>query len=112
MNESISGNAARAPLNGEQQAWLDAAWAMLEKERLAQLITELVNIPSPTGQEGEAAQYSVRRMREAGLIAQYEEMTARRGNAIGRLEGGGGGAGGGWEAVARGGFRHHGGLSR
>ncbi len=92
MNESTSGNAAPAPLNGEQQAWLDAAWAKLDRERLAQLITELVNIPSPTGQEGEAAQYSVRRMREAGLIAQYEEMTARRGNAIGRLEGGGGGA--------------------
>ena len=84
--------AAPAPLSAEQQGWLDAAWAQLDLERIAALVTELVDIPSPTGSEGATVRYAVERMRAAGLEARYEEMTPQRGNAIGRLEGAGDGA--------------------
>ncbi len=93
MPEQFVGAATPAPLGAEREAWLDAAWANLDQERLARLITDLVDIPSPTGGEGDAARYAVQAMRDGGLVAQYEEITPRRGNAIGRLEGSGGGAG-------------------
>ena len=84
--------APRVPLSSEQQGWLEAARAQLDAERIAALVTDLVNIPSPTGSEGAAAWCAVERMRAAGLDARYEEMTPQRGNAIGRLDGAGGGA--------------------
>ena len=84
--------AAPAPLNAQQQAWLEAAWAELDLERVAALVTDLVNIPSPTGSEGAAARYAAERMHDAGLDARYEEMTPQRGNALGRLGGAGDGA--------------------
>lgn len=92
MPESFTSATAAAPLSASQEGWLDAAWAKLDTERLAQLVMGLVDVASPTGSEGAAARLAVNAMREAGLVAQYEEMTPRRGNAIGRLEGAGTGA--------------------
>src|SRR3712207_4117627 len=81
-----------APLTAEHRAWLERAWAALDRERLAALITGMVNIPSPTGLEGECARYAVGEMRALGLEAEYQQMSPARGNAVGRLRGDGAGA--------------------
>ncbi|MGE3866875.1 MAG: peptidase dimerization domain-containing protein [Hyphomonadaceae bacterium] len=83
--------ASPAPLGAERQGWLDRAWAALDKERLAALITDLINIPSPTGREGACAQRAVEAMRQGGLDARYQRMSENRGNAVGRVRGEGGG---------------------
>ena len=81
-----------APMSAEQERWLQEAWGRLDQARLAELITDLVNIPSPTGEEGEAARYAVGAMRQSGLDASYQPITDLRGNAIGWLRGAGTGA--------------------
>jgi len=82
----------RLPLSSQQREWLERAWAAVDRERLATLIADLVNIPSPTGSEGACAQYAVDDMRRHGIQAQYQQMTENRGNAVGWLRGKGGGA--------------------
>ena len=76
-------------LQPKQEAWLEEAWSKIDIDRLSELVMGLVDIPSPTGREGQAAKMAVEAMRGAGLIAQYEEMNQNRGNAIGRLTGDG-----------------------
>lgn len=82
---------AARPLSQQQRDWLARAWAALDRERLAYLITELVNVPSPTGSEGACAQRAVEAMRQGGLDATYQEISPARGNAVGRLRGDGSG---------------------
>ncbi len=79
------------PLTSEQEGWLESAWSFLDESRLAQLLTDAVNISSPTGQEGTAAQFFVEEMQRAGLTANYQYMDDSRGNAIGCAPGRGGG---------------------
>jgi acetylornithine deacetylase/succinyl-diaminopimelate desuccinylase-like protein len=52
----------------------------------------MVNIPSPTGDEGPLAAYAVAHMRDAGLEAFCQPIDDRQANAVGRLRGSGGGA--------------------
>jgi acetylornithine deacetylase/succinyl-diaminopimelate desuccinylase-like protein len=75
------------PLSPEQQEWLKAAWAQVERERLVQLIVDMVNIPSPTGREGELARFLTSYMKKAGFDAFYQEIDTYSGNAIGRVRG-------------------------
>ena len=74
-------------LQPKQEAWLEEAWSKIDIDRLSELVMGLVDIPSPTGREGQAAKMAVEAMRSAGLVAQYEEINQNRGNAIGRLTG-------------------------
>jgi len=98
-----------APHSPRQRDWLERAWAALDRERLAYLITELVNIPSPTGSEGACARRAVEAMRQGGLDASYQQISPSRGNAVGRLHGDGevpGAAGGDVARPAGGSSRH------
>ena len=87
MSEHLNIKPYSHSLQPKKEAWLKEAWSKVDVERLSELLTGLVDIPSPTGQEGSVAKMAVGAMREAGLIAQYEEITPNRGNAIGRLNG-------------------------
>ncbi len=64
-------------------------WAAIDKERLKRLTMDLVNIPSPTGQEGEIAQYLSEHFENIGLTARLQEFDTGRYNALGRLPGDG-----------------------
>lgn len=74
-------------LSRRQQEWLDQALAHVKEDRLLHRLTEMINIPSPTGEEGPLAQYLVAEMQKAGLEATYQEISGSRGNAVGYLRG-------------------------
>src|SRR4051794_19117850 len=85
---------ARPPssdLSAQQRGWLDAAWQHVDERLLVRLVCELVNIPSPTGDEAAVAQAVVQQMRSLGLDATYQPISDSRGNAVGRLHGDGSG---------------------
>ena len=58
-------------LTPEQRGWLERAAAAIDTERLARLVVEMTNIPSPTGEEAPLAQYLASYMEQAGLDAFY-----------------------------------------
>ncbi|MGH9863771.1 MAG: M20 family metallopeptidase [Candidatus Acidiferrales bacterium] len=65
--------------------------AQVNQERLVALASELINIPSPTGEELEVARHLRRTFEAMGLAVTWQEVEEGRANAIGRWEGRGGG---------------------
>lgn len=80
-----------APLSSEQQEWLDRALECVDDDALLRLVTDMVNIPSPTGDEKALAQFLVAFMKDRGLDAFYQEIDEHRGNSLARLHGSGDG---------------------
>jgi acetylornithine deacetylase/succinyl-diaminopimelate desuccinylase-like protein len=77
------------PISAEQRAWVERAWALIDPERLAQLVLELTRIPSPTGEERALAEFLAARLTAAGLEGRYQPIDEHQGNAVGRLRGSG-----------------------
>ena len=63
----------------------------VDRSYVTEMTKDLVNIPSPTGQEGAIAAYYAARLRELGLEVELQEVEADRPNVIGRRCGHGGG---------------------
>jgi len=63
----------------------------VDRASITEMTKDLVNIPSPTGQEGAIANYYAARLRELGLEVEFQEVEADRPNVIGRYRGRGGG---------------------
>lgn len=63
----------------------------VDRPYVRDMTRDLVNIPSPTGQEAAIAQYYAARLRELGLEVEFQEVEADRSNVIGRYRGRGGG---------------------
>ncbi len=63
--------------------------AYIDRDELAQLGCDLVNIPSPTGQEKAVAEYILHWFRESGLKPVRQEVEVDRPNAVGVLKGDG-----------------------
>lgn len=63
--------------------------AQIDRDELAQLGCDLVNIPSPTGQEKAIAEYILRWYEASGLKAVRQEVEVDRPNAVGILKGDG-----------------------
>jgi len=63
--------------------------AQVREEEIVAMATDVVNIPSPTGEELAMAQYMRRALEEAGLQVTWQEVEEGRANVIGRLEGAG-----------------------
>lgn len=61
--------------------------AMIDTEELAQLACDLVNIPSPTGQERDVAEFTLNWLRANGLKAIRQEVEKDRPNAVGIMKG-------------------------
>ena len=63
----------------------------IDRERLVKLVMELVDIPSPTGEEEEVARALHGILGDAGFDAVLQPIGDSRYNAIGRMQGRGGG---------------------
>ena len=63
--------------------------AQIDRDELAQLACDLVNIPSPTGQEKGVAEFILKWFHENGLKAVRQEVEVDRPNAVGILKGDG-----------------------
>ena len=68
-----------------------AAVAHITPERVRDLTIALVDIPSPTGQERDVAQFLVGHMRRLGMDADLQLVDPGRPNAVGHLRGNGDG---------------------
>jgi len=62
-------------------------WNQIDPERLKELIVELIEIPSPTGQERALAEWAVKKMSGMGLGATLQVIDEEQANAIGRITG-------------------------
>src|SRR5215468_2189531 len=83
-----------AKFENTESTMADEAKSVLEfitKEATAKLLTDLVNISSPTGEEGDIARYLADRFENAGLKTKLQEADQDRYNAVGVLEGDGSG---------------------
>ncbi len=77
------------PLSAKQQRWVQKACAEVTEGELAGTLSELVDVPSPTGEEGPLARAIVRRLQQAGLEAEEHVLDSRQSNAVGRIRGSG-----------------------
>ena len=68
-----------------------AILAGVNEESLVSMCCDVVNIPSPTGEELEMARYMRRAMEAMGLRMSWQEVEEGRPNVVGRLAGTGGG---------------------
>ena len=64
---------------------------LISHEAVAELLTQMVNIPSPTGGEAPLAEFLAARMRSAGLSTDFQFVSEGRPNVIGHLRGTGDG---------------------
>jgi acetylornithine deacetylase/succinyl-diaminopimelate desuccinylase-like protein len=71
--------------------WVAAARARIRRDRLRELVMSLVDIPSPTGDEGPLASYAAGELESAGLRAGVLAHDERQASAWARLAGLGGG---------------------
>ena len=66
---------------------LENIFSRIRKEELTRLAMDLVNIPSPTGEEGKIAEFIVHWLLEQNIPAFLQEVEKDRYNAVGRLAG-------------------------
>lgn len=76
-----------APLSPERERWIAAACAEIDEARLSAMLVDMVEIPSPTGEERALAEHAVAVMRDGGLDAFVQPIDALSANAVGRLGG-------------------------
>ena len=63
----------------------------IRADELVAMAVDLIDIPSPPGQEGPIGDYLARRLAELSLTVRLQEVEAGRNNVVGRLPGTGGG---------------------
>ncbi|MFD3925415.1 M20 family metallopeptidase [Streptomyces sp. NPDC058614] len=78
-----------AGLDGNRAAWVADAWRHVTGDRLRELITGLVDIPSPTGDEGPLATHIADTLKAAGCRSAVQPLDDRQANAWARLDGDG-----------------------
>jgi acetylornithine deacetylase/succinyl-diaminopimelate desuccinylase-like protein len=78
-------------LSPEQRDLLAAARSRIDRERLAERLREIVDIPSPTGGELPLARHLATTLESIGCDASVQAIDDRQGNAVGRLRGRGDG---------------------
>lgn len=61
----------------------------IDKEYLNQLVIDMVNIPSPTGNEQQMGEYVAQKMREIGMDVIWQDVEEGRPNVVGILRGDG-----------------------
>ena len=68
-------------------AALDEVFARQDEAAMTELARDLVDIPSPTGEEGAIGDYVARRFAELGLAVERQEVEPGRNNVVARLRG-------------------------
>ncbi|MGP4043832.1 M20 family metallopeptidase [Streptomyces sp. 2A115] len=76
-------------LDDRRQAWVEDAWRHITGDRLRELITGLVDIPSPTGDEAPIAEHIAETLTASGCRAALQPLDDRQANAWARLDGDG-----------------------
>ena len=77
--------------NKVNQELVTKAVEQIDRERLVKLVMDLVDIPSPTGFEGNIARAVHEVQKEANFDSVLQPIGDERYNAVGRLQGAGGG---------------------
>lgn len=72
-------------------SWLDRTFSSIDPDEVCKLALDLCRISSPTGEEGQLAEFIVDWFRKHGLIGLWQEVEAGRANAIGIIRGRGDG---------------------
>ncbi|TDC46535.1 deacylase [Actinomadura sp. KC345] len=83
MTDGLSG------LDDPRRRWVSEAWRHVTAERLRELIVGLVDVPSPTGDEGPLAAHIAATLDKAGCAARVQPLDDRQANAWARLDGDG-----------------------
>jgi acetylornithine deacetylase len=83
-------------VNKERRSSLDAnlvkkILAEVKEEEIVAMCSDVINIPSPTGEELQMAQYMQSALQQIGLQVTWQEVEDGRANVVGRWLGGGGG---------------------
>src|SRR5260370_39603670 len=65
--------------------------AGVREEEIIAMACEVINIPSPTGEELQMAEYMRSALRQLGLDVTWQEVEEGRANVVGRWTGAGGG---------------------
>lgn len=65
--------------------------AQVKEDEIVAMARDVINIPSPTGEELQMAQYMQRALQELGLHVTWQEVEEGRANVVGRWMGSGGG---------------------
>jgi acetylornithine deacetylase len=69
----------------------DKILAEVREEEIVAMCCDLINIPSPTGEELQMAHYMQNALQQAGLQVTWQEVEEGRANVVGRWPGSGGG---------------------
>ncbi|MER6954289.1 deacylase [Streptomyces sp. NPDC000618] len=78
-----------AGLDDRRRGWAEEAWRHVTGDRLRELIIGLVDIPSPTGDEGPLAAHIADTLAISGCRTEVQPLDDRQANAWARLEGDG-----------------------
>ncbi|MFE2188386.1 hypothetical protein [Streptomyces sp. NPDC059455] len=73
-----------AGLDAPRRAWAEEAWRHVTGDRLRDLIIGLVDIPSPTGDEGPLATHIADILKASGCRAAVQPLDDRHANAWAR----------------------------
>ena len=78
-------------LDPTQREAVEAAWALIDSQRLTELVAGIVDVPSPTGEEAPLARWLADILADAGLDGRVQAIDEHQANAVGRLRGTGDG---------------------
>jgi acetylornithine deacetylase/succinyl-diaminopimelate desuccinylase-like protein len=76
-------------LDEQRYGWIESAGQYVTPERLRDLVRGLIDIPSPTGDEGPLAEHIAATLRASAITATAQPLDDRQANAWGRLAGSG-----------------------
>ena len=80
-----------APQKKQAVELADHILAAVDEQQIVSMACDVVNIPSPTGDEGKMGEYMRQAFESLGLTVTWQEVEEGRANVIGRWEGGGDG---------------------
>ncbi len=78
-------------LDERRLGWVEDASEHISAARLREIVSDLVDIPSPTGSEGPLAEHIAHVLRHSGVTAVAQPLDDRQANAWGRIHGSGSG---------------------
>jgi len=79
------------PASGLDPKVVESILAAVREEEIVAMACDVINIPSPTGEELQMAEYMLGAFRQLGLTVTWQEVEEGRANVVGRWLGSGGG---------------------
>jgi acetylornithine deacetylase len=79
------------PASGLDPKLVESILAAVREEEIVAMACDVINIPSPTGEELQLAEYMRGALRQLGLTVTWQEVEEGRANVVGRWTGSGGG---------------------